>query len=214
MGVLKNINLLNKLNARLPAFSLLELGLVLIIIGVLVGAVFKGDELLQSARLNSVLDDVRRLRNAVVMYQQNYGNLPGDDAAASLHFKIAQDGNGDGLVAGRDESLVWQHLAAAGTLAHAGVPTAKIGGTYRITSNINEQFHGIFLLLGQGKDSRDGVMTPKQAQALKNKADDGKPDEGLIQFIDGVGSAGSCVHNNAFNLSNDKPSCVMVVKLS
>lgn len=200
--------------SRIPAFNLLELGLVLIIIGVLVGAVFKGDDLLQAARLNSVLDDVKRFRNAVVTYQQTYGNLPGNDPNATTHFNNVKDGNGNGIISGAEEPLAWQHLAAAGLLSHGSVPSSKMGGTYRITSNVNDALTGAFLVLGQGKDSRSGILTPKQAQTLKNKADDGKPDEGIIQFIDGEGSSGSCVEGNVFSLKNEKPACVLVVRLS
>ena len=199
---------------RIPAFNLLELGLVLIIVGVLIGAVFKGDDLLQAARLNSIIDDIQRYRNAVVNYQQTYGNLPGDDPKASTHFVNAKDGSGSGIITGSEEQLVWEHLCSAGLINHKNMPNSKIGGLYRITSNINDSLTGTFLMLGQGKDSKSGLLTPKQAKTLKDKASDGNPDEGIIQFIDGEGSTGNCTQNKAFNLKNDKPACVMVVRLS
>lgn len=200
---------------RLHAFSLIELGIVLLIVGVIVGAVFKGQDLLQSAKMNSVLDDVKRYKNAVLMYQHTYGEWPGDDNKASTHFVNGEDGDGNGLVSGEDEPLVWKHLAAAGSLSYGDAPSSKLGGKYKVTSNPSEHFQGLYLVLGQGNDAKGSLLTPKQAQLLKKKADDGKANEGMIQFIEGEGvNGGDCVNGDTFNLTHDKPTCVVVVRIS
>ncbi|MBX9977903.1 MAG: type II secretion system GspH family protein [Alphaproteobacteria bacterium] len=202
-------------STRVPGFSLIELGIVLLIVGVIIGAVFKGHDLLQSAKMNSVLDDVRRYKNAILMYQHTYGEWPGDDAKASLHFANATDGNGDGLVSGDDEPLVWKHLSNAGSVSHGNPPSSKIGGKYYVTSNPSPAFQGLYVLLGQGDDGKTGLLTPKQAHMLKQKADDGKANEGILQFMEGTGAkAGDCINGDAFNLASDKPVCILAVRVS
>jgi type II secretory pathway pseudopilin PulG len=201
---------------RLKAMSLIELGLVLLIIGVILGAVFKGQELLQVAKINSVLDDVKRYKSLVLMYQQTYGEWPGDDSQAIIHFgKDTENGNGDGSVSDKDETLVWQHLALSGYLSHSEVPSSRLGGKFRLTSTPNQNLKGLWLILGQGVNSKGGLITPKVAQQIKQKANDGNPNEGMIRFFDGEGSSeNSCIKNNAFNIENDQPVCVMAVNIS
>lgn len=200
---------------RVTGFSLIELGIVLLIVGVIIGAVFKGQDLLQSAKINSVLDDVRRYKNAVLLYQHTYGEWPGDDGKASVRFANATDGNGDGLVSGDDEPLVWKHLASAGSVSHGNPPSSKMGGKYFLTSNPSPALQGTYLILGQGDNGKSGLLSPKQAQMLKQKADDGKANEGMLQFMEGTGAqAGDCINGDAFNIGSDKQVCVLVVRVS
>lgn len=198
---------------RMPAFSLIELGLVLLIVGVLMGAVFKGQDLLQSAKIGSVLDDLKRYQHLVMQYQHTYHAWPGDDPRASSHFEGGEDGNGDDVVTGEDEPRVWQHLALAKMLSHGRAPASKLGGSYRVTTNPTPALSGLYLILGQGGGSVNGLLTPKQAQLLMKKADDGGPDEGFIRVIDGQNAAGECVEGDHFRLQNDKPVCVVAVPL-
>lgn len=59
-------------------FTLVELAVVLIIIGLLVGGVLKGQELIESARMKSTLSQVDTIRLAVQSFQDKYGAYPGD----------------------------------------------------------------------------------------------------------------------------------------
>lgn len=195
---------------RICAFSLIELGIVLIIIGVIAGAIFKGQDLLQIAKLNSVLEDVKRYRNAVALYHQTYGEWPGDDPKSATRFEGAENGNGDGVIDGADELLVWKHLMYAGSLSHGDIPTSKMGGKFRLTSNPSGDFPGIWLLLGHGAEAREGIFTPKQAQMLKNRADDGGPKEGMLRFMNGEGAHGNCLNGDQFDLTNTTPACVLL----
>lgn len=196
--------------AKVQAFSLIELGIVLIIIGVLVGAILKGQDLLQAAKINSLLEDIKRYRNAVAMYHQTYGEWPGDDPKAAERFQNAENGNGDGIIGGEDEVLVWKHLMHAGSLSHGGIPSSKFGGKFRLASNPDQNFGGVWLILGSGNDARGALLTPKQAQMIKMRADDGKPSEGMIRFLDGQGGQGSCLNGEQFNLQTNSPACILL----
>lgn len=196
--------------ATTPAFSLIELGLVLIIMGVIAGAIFKGQDLLHVAKINSVLEDVKRYKSAIALYYQTYGEWPGDDPSAATRFHGVENGNGDGVVDEADEPLVWKHLMAAGSLSHGDIPSSKMGGKFRLTSVPWNEFSGVWLVLGKGADARTGLFTPKQAQTIKSRADDGKPSEGMLRFQTGEGAEGHCLNGDTFDITNSHPVCVLL----
>jgi prepilin-type N-terminal cleavage/methylation domain-containing protein len=201
----------------LPGFTLIELAIVLMVIGLIAGAIFKGQDLLESARVRSVLNDVNRFRLAINMYQETYGALPGDDTKASIHFGASiPNGNGDGIIRDQEKTYFWQHLNKAGQLSNDTAPTSKLGGRYSVTYQPNEDSPGHWLQLGKenGDNANGGLLTPKQAQMLKSKAEEGgnlNPKQGSIRFIEGNGiTAGQCVQDDHLNLGVDSPVCVML----
>ena len=139
-------------------FTLVELAIVLVIIGLIIGGILKGQELIASARLKSTLTDIDAIRAATATFQDKYGGLPGDyfEGQAQLGTPNgitwsapACDGanqrcDGDGLIEGNgitnETLLFWQHLAlgnlisgirvaaAPDTSMGAGLPSAAIGG--------------------------------------------------------------------------------------
>ena len=63
-------------------FTLVELAIVLVIIGIILGAILKGQALIQNARAKRVLDDMKGLEAMVWTYYDRYGVFPGDCAPA------------------------------------------------------------------------------------------------------------------------------------
>lgn len=118
-------------------YSLIELSMVLVIIGLLVAGVLKGTELIQQARLRNIAGSFDNITIAIQTYQERYRALPGDDPAAAGRWpSTASNGNGDRVICGGyagagggsscgtggDESqLIWQHLRSAGLLAGTGI---------------------------------------------------------------------------------------------
>ncbi|MFX5476849.1 hypothetical protein ABTD55_23280, partial [Acinetobacter baumannii] len=79
-----------------------------IIIGLIAGAVLKGQDLLETAKMRSVLSDISRYRLAVYLYQETYGALPGNDKNASTRFKDVLDGTGSGkLESDQEKQQFW-----------------------------------------------------------------------------------------------------------
>jgi prepilin-type N-terminal cleavage/methylation domain-containing protein len=126
-------------------FTLIEIAIVLVIIGLLLGGVMKGQELINSAKVKNLATDFRNIPIFVYGYQDKYRSLPGDDAAVAAHNggTPATTGGtvGNGLIEGSwnsytktDESyLFWQHVRFAGlTSGPTVIPAAPaIGDGYR-----------------------------------------------------------------------------------
>ena len=77
-------------------FTLIELAIVLVIIGLLLGGVLRGQELINSAKVKNMANDFRSIPVYIYGYQDKFKALPGDDKAAETHVGAAPANNGDG----------------------------------------------------------------------------------------------------------------------
>ena len=139
-------------------FSLIELSIVLVIIGVLLGGVLKGQSIIESSRVKSALNDINALSSAYYAYDDRYHQLAGDDGnLVSLQARVGQWSNlslvGDlnGLwditsantFSGTGENgAFFQQLRAGGfiqgNVADAGtsaLPRHAFGGLIGVTAN-------------------------------------------------------------------------------
>lgn len=204
-----------RFNTNISAFSLIEMSIVLVVIGIIAGAVFKGQELLESAKLRSVAQDFQHYSLSVSMYQETYQALPGDDPKAKSYFSDTQNGDGNGQITGAEVDLFWQHLGKSQILSTDIAPSSKFGGRYKIVFQPYAEMSGHWLMLSKEDDS--GLLTPKQAQALKNKIDQGNsatnPSEGQLVVKDAKNAVGRCISNSHLNLATTTPDCVVYYKL-
>jgi prepilin-type N-terminal cleavage/methylation domain-containing protein len=131
-------------------FTLIEMSIVLLIIGLIVGAVMLGKTLIRQSQVMSVTTDVQTYIAATKQFQQKYGMLPGDFTGAQALWGINPycswhgqgtgtqtcNGDGNGQVGGgsgtSDEEyetiLFWQHLANAGLIAGSYSGSESSGG--------------------------------------------------------------------------------------
>jgi prepilin-type N-terminal cleavage/methylation domain-containing protein len=116
---------------RQEGFTLVEIAIVLVIIGLLLGGILKGQEMITQAKIKNSVADFSGVSAAYYGYQDRYRAIPGDDAGAAARWAVAPaatSGNGNGVVAGAynsaaaaDESrLWWDHLRRAGFVSGAG----------------------------------------------------------------------------------------------
>jgi len=103
-------------------FTLIELSIVLVIIGLIVGGVLAGRELVRQAELRNAVAMIGDVRVAVNIFKTKYNCLPGD-CANVVNFNlgtpggVGDNGNGNGLVDSSAEYLnFWYHLALSGGL--------------------------------------------------------------------------------------------------
>jgi prepilin-type N-terminal cleavage/methylation domain-containing protein len=120
-------------------FTLIEIAIVLVIIGLLLGGVLKGQELINSAKVKNLASDFRSAPLFIYGYQDKFRALPGDDPQVTTHLAAATaattpaGGVGNGAIGGTWDSLtitdetvlMWQHLRLAGLAT--GSTTAPSG---------------------------------------------------------------------------------------
>ncbi|GHT86720.1 prepilin-type N-terminal cleavage/methylation domain-containing protein [Betaproteobacteria bacterium] len=71
---------------RQSGFTLVEIAIVLVIIGLLLGGVLKGQELINSAKVKNLAQDFRVVPTFIYAYQDKFRALPGDDSRATTHL--------------------------------------------------------------------------------------------------------------------------------
>ena len=123
---------------RMAGFSLIELAIVLVILGLLVGGIMSGQSLIRAAELRSVSTQLGNYQAAVTTFRDKYFALPGDMRNATAFWGAAHatpatcrttssstqatcDGDGNGLITSMDSGTTyseyfhaWKHLANAG----------------------------------------------------------------------------------------------------
>ncbi|MBI3373455.1 MAG: prepilin-type N-terminal cleavage/methylation domain-containing protein [Betaproteobacteria bacterium] len=112
-------------------FTLVEIAIVLVIIGLLLGGILKGQEMIAQAKIKNVIGDMSGVSAAMYGYQDRYRALPGDDKGAATRWASITGiapGDGDGVVgglyipaaAGNETAQFWLHLRSAGFIAGTG----------------------------------------------------------------------------------------------
>jgi prepilin-type N-terminal cleavage/methylation domain-containing protein len=111
-------------------FTLVEIAIVLVIIGLLLGGILKGHEMITQAKIKNVMADFSGISAAYHGYQDRYRRLPGDDNQAVTRWTdlvAADNGDGNGVVAGAynaggdlESRNFWLHLRKAGFVAGSG----------------------------------------------------------------------------------------------
>lgn len=183
-------------------FTLVEIAIVLVIIGLLLGGVLKGQELVNNARVKNLANDFRGVSTAIYAYQDRFKALPGDDPAAASNLSggtlatTPANSIGNARINGAwnsttptDESfLVWQHLRLAGlitgtieTTAANYIPRNAVGGIIGVTSDAiltkpSQPYPAAFYVCSQGIQGRF-------VRQLDITLDDGNTQTGTLRAI-------------------------------
>jgi prepilin-type N-terminal cleavage/methylation domain-containing protein len=109
-------------NIKTAGFTLVELSIVIIIIGLLISGISAGTELIHQARLNKTVREFQAYDIASQLFNDKYGYFPGDFPNASAYWASGVNGNGNGsiegtyYVSGGESFGFWQHLSLAGMI--------------------------------------------------------------------------------------------------
>lgn len=186
------MNMQNFKRRRQSGFTLVEIAIVLVIIGLLIGGVLKGREMITNAKIKRIENDFAGVSAAIYAYQDRYGVLPGDDPSASTRFagtwRSSDNGNGNGNISGgwnstnngNESRKIWKHLRGAGLIAG---PVDNTDASYQQPSNSFGGLLGIDLNVYNlsGHNIVFGEIPGDIAQILEARGDDGVPSRGSIQ---------------------------------
>lgn len=218
-------------------FTLVEIAVVLVVIGLLLGGVLKGRELIAAARVHSLAEQQAGIRSAYRAFMDRYRARPGDmdraAAARAIGAEIRTGGDGDGRLQApgegwRELNAVWEHLSKAGFIEGrfpgdtSGVPPAADGEL----SPLNPFNRPLVLARHDGYAGGDaarlvlhlgGNVPASVARALDTEIDDGSPVTGRLRNAETRGEPGphqagpGCLDTSGsapvWNTAQDPPSC-------
>ncbi|MBT4989651.1 MAG: prepilin-type N-terminal cleavage/methylation domain-containing protein [Rickettsiales bacterium] len=190
------------------AFTLIELAIVMIIIGILISTILFASEFRRSAEVRATMKQILDYQIAYNNFQDRYESRPGDYKRAydfwpdSCESEAFCNGNGNGLIDTIKEAhLAWLHLANSGFVpgnfagkgygdddtqkADYNAPYGHLQGTQvsLIYTNIDAFPSTHYLIFGGHKESDLGytaIITPHHAARIDGKLDDGTPNGMLL----------------------------------
>jgi prepilin-type N-terminal cleavage/methylation domain-containing protein len=182
-------------------FTLVEIAIVLVIIGLLLGGVLKGQEMITQARIKNIINDFNGITAAVYAYQDRYRALAGDDASAAARWTATASGDGDGQwtssggqrayatvlaavpTATDETNLFWWHLRLAGFIpgTTAGVsagtpPSNAANGILGVQTGAGTSTLGFSSNIVCSSNLPDKI-----ASAVDTQIDDGLMQTGMVR---------------------------------
>jgi prepilin-type N-terminal cleavage/methylation domain-containing protein len=191
-------------------FTLIEIAIVLVIIGLLLGGVLKGQELINSAKVKNLATDFKNIPVFIYGYQDKFRALPGDDINAASHVTNAfaatsptggSYARGNGVIEGAWDSITltdetqkfWEHVRLAGLASGQTtgdlLPTNSVGGVIGITNGgvdnpdpnaAPNKITGTYIICSAG-------ILGKYAKQLDIQMDDGNPLTGSMRAYNSTG---------------------------
>ena len=213
-------------------FTLIEIAIVLVIIGLLLGGVLKGQELIQNARVRNIIAQQDGVKAAFFGFQDRYRGIPGDYLKASANANIPNAGNtcgGDGnslidtVSGGVAESIcAWYHLSRAGFISgnYNGIGATSAASDASTANSPANPFGGLMQIVFDGL-YLDAVAVPPSVHNIKTgtnipatvlaevdrKIDDGLPATGNFRFSTWQGSATTCINGTNWAILSTATQC-------
>jgi prepilin-type N-terminal cleavage/methylation domain-containing protein len=202
---LKEYNMKHRSLARQSGFTLVEIAIVLVIIGLLLGGVLKGQELIENAKVKSAVSELNGVAAANYGYVDRFRRLPGDDgllpvltARGGSWAAVTVAGNNNGVLTGTvnntfsgntESGAFWSHLRAAGLITGnpadvgaAAPPRNAFNGLIGITTDVATMggMPGTKVCMSQ--------VPGKAARALDTQLDDGVSNTGTLRATVNAGA--------------------------
>lgn len=220
-------------------FTLVELAVVMIIIGLLVGGILKGQEMIANAQVTSTVAELKAIDAATSTFRDIYSAFPGDmgNATTRINGCTGDCGDGDGLGTLNDSPLAaastegedfYRHLGGADLLGGANVtaapgfatayPETKISGV-RLVPGHNDAAafggstsakSGHYIGLLAVATGNDAALTASEAARIDRKMDDGNPITGSVFVEDNT----TCTDANGYTEADGSKACDLLVRFN
>ena len=187
-------------------FSLIEIAMVVVIIGLLLGGILWGVSLIASAGMRRVMSNVEEAKVVYFGFLDRYRSLPGDYSLATTNIAGATvNGNGNGQIQSVlgggtvDEHIaVWEHLSHAGFLnkafTYAAIPETPGSAPMTLNGRYVQLIYDNAYGAGSGPmrhNFKTGNLVSSWILAeIDRKVDDGNPLGGVFQFSTYNGGTG------------------------
>ena len=207
-------------------FTLVEIAIVLVIIGLLLGGILRGQELIQNARVRNIIDQQNGIKAAFFGFQDRFRMIPGDLTGGATGQSnqvgsgvVAAGTSANGMIDALDSPLAFQNITVTGfiscqtcTATGAGAsdatnsPVNVYGGVLQlVTDNIYSSAAGFGggAPLAVRHNVKTGNLIPSNVLYEADvKIDDGVPNNGQFRFsvwavATGVAPAGATCQNGA-----------------
>jgi prepilin-type N-terminal cleavage/methylation domain-containing protein len=201
------------MKSKQSGFTLIEIAIVLVIIGLLLGGVLKGQELINSAKVKNLATDFKNVPVYIYGYQDKFRALPGDDNHADAHLGAASSviststTVGNGLIDGTwddnlspyssETQLFWMHVRLANLApgpTGAGIdllPNNAVGGVVGVASSSSFASSGV--TAGSAINASyvvcSSAIMGRYAKQLDIQMDDGVYNTGSLRIYTQTGRA-------------------------
>jgi len=221
---------------RQRGFTLVEIAIVLVIIGLLLGGILKGQELINSARVRNLADTATGIQAAYYGFIDRYRRIPGDwsPAAASqaIGATLTAGGNDNGQIDNgppvdfTEPNAMWVQLAASGFITGSYVGGTAAPTTINGVAPLNA-FNNV-MIMGRTADFEGGPsgrlhlvmgrgIPVDVLREFDSKVDDGLPKAGDVRSTVDTGALfgaiaeteATCVDdtNDIWDIRNDAQNC-------
>lgn len=217
-------------------FTLVEIAIVLVIIGLLLGGILKGQEMITQAKIKNVINDMTGVAAAMYGYQDRYRSLPGDDKNAGTRWTgVTSSGDGDGViigaytapitsgvgvtpVTGPESALFWHHLRLAGFVSGTGAdqPFNAVNGKMGVQTSTGVAATLSTGVLGPNPFTAlmlcSANLPDKIAISVDAQTDDGVGTTGTVRGQDQAGTANPAIAATASTYSETGTNTYVVCK--
>jgi prepilin-type N-terminal cleavage/methylation domain-containing protein len=175
--------------SRQAGFTLVEIAIVMVIIGLLIGGVLKGQAMVQNAKVKRVVKQADEVRAAVMAFYDKYGVYPGDENLAPIPPGTDAEGDGDGQIENNAERFeLYRDLQLA----------ELVSGNYNGTSDLPKHSFGDDMELywvdpGPGEAKHYFLLYNLPAEVCL---------EIDMKYDDGADTTGSIVASEAYTAGN------------
>ncbi len=164
-------------------FTLVEMAIVLVIIGLILGMVFKGKELIDGAKVKNLAAQYNKIVAAVNTFYERYGFYPGDGCTSNTPSSpSACTGTKDGIICASTElNAFWYLLIDVTGILPRADRRSVFGQDWNIFCGTLNGMYGSWLDLPGGNQADCRLCC-----ALDKLIDDGKNDGGFVNVLSGA----------------------------